>query len=230
MSMRKSSLAQCRVEVLGHLVGNLVHEINNPLSVVLGKSVLLEREAKNSDVDSATVQSVARAIFESSVRINVVLKRLTEFIRISETTDPQIIVLKNPVQKALDLLSDRISQKRIALDQFYDENLSILGCEGRIIHGVIRFFLFAFEGLDKVDSPKIHLKCFQEDEKVNLKFEFNANPAEDLHGHLGTALELFQSSGGILIGDFRSEVRTVITLSFIQVREECEKYERHASA
>lgn len=80
-AQRQKIESEARLSSLGQMAGGIAHEINNPLTIVLGQAVNLREMAEESSLDKETVAKIADSINNSVLRISRIVKGLKNVSR-----------------------------------------------------------------------------------------------------------------------------------------------------
>jgi PAS domain S-box-containing protein len=102
-----------RLSSLGEMAGGVAHEINNPLSIIIGKTFQLRRKLTDNDLNSEQIIEALSTIEKTAERIGKIVKGLKTFSRSGEGDPFFANSVQLLVQDALDLCSERIRQKEI---------------------------------------------------------------------------------------------------------------------
>ncbi|MBL7713964.1 MAG: HAMP domain-containing histidine kinase [Bdellovibrionales bacterium] len=94
--------AAARLASLGEMAGGIAHEINNPLTVIIGRAQQIQNWLDEGRIDPAKIRTFAESIRQTGNRISLIIKGLRAFARDSE---------KDPVirAKVCDILDDTLS-------------------------------------------------------------------------------------------------------------------------
>lgn len=98
---------------LGEMAGDIAHEINNPLTVIMGKASLLEAASKSGDKTTMTESS--QKIIEMVSRISKTIHGLRSYSRSGESDPIGAENIKNIIDFTLDICQERIRLNQIKL-------------------------------------------------------------------------------------------------------------------
>jgi len=93
-----------RLSAIGELAGGVAHEVNNPLTGVLGNAQLLKLKAHSKpDAKISDYQSILDAIESSAMRCSTIIRGLLEFSR-TKKKSPQVSDLNELIKSTLILI------------------------------------------------------------------------------------------------------------------------------
>jgi signal transduction histidine kinase len=99
-----------RMSAVGQLAGGVAHEINNPLTGVLGQAQLLLDKMPPDDAKRANIEKIARA----AQRCKRIVRSLLDFSRQKETVFASLN-LQETVEAALDLCEPDFQHSRVVI-------------------------------------------------------------------------------------------------------------------
>jgi signal transduction histidine kinase len=104
-----------KLSSLGEMSGNIAHEINNPIAVILSSVQLLKKEIANESLTAEKGHKQTDRIEQMVLRISKIIKALRTFSRDAETVDYDINDLCKIVDESLDLLREKAKTKDIQI-------------------------------------------------------------------------------------------------------------------
>ncbi|MCQ8105270.1 ATP-binding protein [Methylomonas sp. SURF-2] len=120
-----------KMAAMGSLLAGVAHELNNPLSIVVGRAVMLEEET--SDPDTLSSVSKIRAAAERCARI---VKTFLAMARQHKPRRSQVQV--NPVVEAcLDMLGYNLRTAGIEIETRLDDTLPAIFADADQLHQVL---------------------------------------------------------------------------------------------
>lgn len=106
-----------KLSSLGEMAGGIAHEINNPLTIILGKASLLKGYLKESPLDLSKLERAAESIFSTAERVGRIVKGLKIFSRRTDS-DPFVEGdLNQIIADALEFCQERYHRDGIRLVQ-----------------------------------------------------------------------------------------------------------------
>lgn len=98
---------------LGEMASGIAHEINNPLTVVMGQLNLLKMHVKKLDGDHEKLTKLSDKIHKNFDRITKIVKSLQTMSRNSEKTPLEKIDLKSIFDGVKDLSTQKLTNKQV---------------------------------------------------------------------------------------------------------------------
>ncbi len=100
---------------LGEMASGIAHEINNPLSIILGKIASLQRNMEKNGVDKETVLASLQRVSNAAERIAKIVNSLRSFSRKSDSDPMAPAELKKIVEDSLELCAEKIKNTGVSL-------------------------------------------------------------------------------------------------------------------
>ena len=138
-----------KLNALGSLLAGIAHELNNPLSVVVGRAIMLEEQLRNAP----QVKGIAkiRAAAERCARI------VKTFLAMARQQKPArtAVQLKGVIDAALELVRYGLRADGVAVSVDLDEDLPQLTADpNQLIQVFTNLFINAQQALAESSAPK----------------------------------------------------------------------------
>ncbi|MDR1942662.1 MAG: hypothetical protein LBQ04_00860 [Endomicrobium sp.] len=109
-SLQASLIQKNKLAALGELAGNISHELDNPLSIIIGFAQVLSR---NKKLDSETEKGL-KNIYDAALRSQKIIKNMIEFAR-TNSADIRDIDLNNVVKSTLLIIEKGFAKAGIEI-------------------------------------------------------------------------------------------------------------------
>ena len=164
MDPQRARLIQSeKMSAAGNLLAGIVHELNNPLTTILGFSELLLREGKVAD--PGRLEKI-HAEAERSVRIIQNVLRLAR----ADDSDSQIIDINDAIRRTVELVQYQIRLNRIEFELSLSEKApKVLAYSGEITQVILNLVTNAVQAISSVKtSGSIHISSAVIGDRVRI--------------------------------------------------------------
>jgi signal transduction histidine kinase/FixJ family two-component response regulator len=139
-----------RMAAAGALADGVAHEINNPLSVVLGHAQLLLSRPDLTQEEAGDLQKIV----SSARRISEIIRRFTDFARPTSTVSHESIDVNRLLDEAVHLIAGQAERDEVRIVCDFDENLPyIIGSRSHLQQAFLNLFLNALEAIQLATPP-----------------------------------------------------------------------------
>jgi signal transduction histidine kinase len=176
---------------LGQLVGGAAHELNNPLTAMLGYTELLAASGLTDEP-----RTLAQKISQQVRRAKILIASLLNFAR-QGPAEKLSIDLNAVAQTALKLAEPQFSTHKIKLDVTLSHDLPrILADPNQLLQVCLHIASNALNALDEAGGGTLHVRTYSRDSSVILEVSDEGAPPPASDPSLETApLELDDSAG-----------------------------------
>lgn len=112
---RVSALGSAKLAALGEMVAGVAHEINNPLTVILGRSEILKRKLDPSKPDIDLITQTLTKIEEMALRISKIITSMRRMSRMTGIDDNESVDLSLVVDDVMNISQDRLRSNQIKM-------------------------------------------------------------------------------------------------------------------
>ncbi len=117
--IQASLLAQSKMASLGEMAAGIAHEINNPLSIVLGRAQLLKEKATDKKM-KADLSSIEK----NCIRIGKIVRSLRSISRNSSNDPFEEVEVLSLVEEAFVIATERFRDRSLKLDVVVSDQIS----------------------------------------------------------------------------------------------------------
>lgn len=155
VEMQKQVFQASKMASLGEMASSVAHELNNPLTGVLGFAQLLKKKS----VDKPEIVDKLDKIIHSSTRMKGIVDHLRRFSRKSNKKDWTSLEVSTPIKNAVELLEGQLKQRDIECSLSVCENLGKIWGDSNQLESVFQNFISnsrdAFDSLVDIERHKI---------------------------------------------------------------------------
>lgn len=159
---------QQKLESIGTLAGGVAHEINNPISGIIGYATLIEERLE----PESALREFAEEIGHEGARVAEIVRNLLSFAR-RESSSHSPVLVSDIINNTLSLIRTIIRRDQIDLQIVVDDGLPKLSCHSQQIQQVLmnlftngRDALNArYEGHDDNKIMALHAKLFHNNDE-----------------------------------------------------------------
>lgn len=108
---------------LTKMAADIAHEINNPLLIIQGKSMMLRRKISLKEYDFKTCENDLETIEQNCMRIEKVLKSVTALVEHSVTESMQKLSLNKIIREALDKIQSAFETMNLKISFETDKSI-----------------------------------------------------------------------------------------------------------
>ena len=124
-STQQQLIQSAKLAAIGELAAGVAHELNNPLTVILGKTGLLLRDAAAGSTAETKLSDIER----EALRAGKIAQNLLDFARRREPKH-EPIDLNRLVERVLDLLQAKLRGRPIQVETQFDARLGAMLGDG----------------------------------------------------------------------------------------------------
>jgi len=169
--IHKELIQSEKLAAVGQLSAGVAHELNNPLTVVIGLAELLLEDAGESAEKRADLESIKK----QAERCRGIILNLLQFAQKNET-DKKPVQINSLLEKTIELWSYNTQNSKITIVKDFGQNLPLTAVTQFQIQQVfINIMNNAHFALIDISNPELKIRTFYEDNKIKISFSDNGS-------------------------------------------------------
>ena len=168
-----TSFNASKMATLSEMAGGVSHEINNPLTIIVGQIYTLKKLVKKSELEekvNTTVLDVADKIKDNSTRITKIIKELRNFAKDGSHDPFEEISLRVILSDAIDLYSEKLKNYNFEISIDCPSDIIIKVRKIEVIQAFANLVTNSFEYGKGEEKSWIKVKGSVADGKVTILF------------------------------------------------------------
>lgn len=167
---RTKLLSSIKMAALGEMASGIAHEVNNPLTIIVGKAWQLKKQLEEGSINQSMFAQELGNIVETSNRIAKVIKGLQSFSRNADQDPMEQVLVLQTVEDTLELSKERFRNHGIELRlRIADENLMVSGRPAQIAQVLLNLLNNAFDAVSKLPEKWVELSVDSENSFVVIR-------------------------------------------------------------
>lgn len=186
-----------KLSSLGQMAGGIAHEINNPLTIILGNAQKVHNIMKNLPMteENKRVNASMNKILDSGHRISTLVRNFLNFSK-EHLGKKSIINVNDLINEASDFLELKAPDEKVFFEVFRnDEDIKVLGNHYELSQVVISMLNNSFEAIKNKKGSWIELSIESLDKEIQIVIkDSGTTPVNLLNGKM---FEPFFTTKGI---------------------------------
>ncbi len=149
-SERSKAEYSARLATLGEMAGGVAHEINNPLSIIVGKMAILKKRVMGGENDPQILLPPIQLVSDTADRIAKIVRGLRTFSRNSEQDPMSEEDLGEIIEQTLDLCQERFKGHGIDFRIHYPKNTQITCRPAQISQVLMNLLNNAYDAVENL--------------------------------------------------------------------------------
>ncbi len=170
--IREELIHQEKLVSLGEMAGGLAHEINNPLTVIIGRIQLIKTKLARGEVSPEIIEQNLVSIQTTSHKIKKIIDSLRSLARDSYIDISQSYPISHVVQSPIDMMESKLEQAGVKISIEIEDPQQIVYCGlievGQVLTNLIINSIHATENLE---NKWIKIHTYNKVDKLILEFK-----------------------------------------------------------
>lgn len=155
-----------RLSALGVLTSGIAHEINNPLSVIQGKTALLLKRVKENRLDKVNLPDEIQKIHDTCIRITKIIQGMQALSRDSKGDPFVAITVCELIDKMIGLCAERIRNHKIQITIQCDESIRIQGRSEQVGQVILNLLNNAIDATKDCEKKEVRIMAHRRGNKI----------------------------------------------------------------
>ena len=171
------SIHLSRLSAMGEMAAGIAHEINNPLTIILGKNKIIQRELSKESLDTTKISESTDKINSSATRITKIIDSMKNITRDTSRDEMQEQNLYDLVSSTYEMVDAKIIGKGITFELICKvQNPRILCHPTEISQVLINLFNNSIHAIEDSKIKKITITIVEESAFLILFFTDSGEP------------------------------------------------------
>jgi PAS domain S-box-containing protein len=172
---RVKSIQSAKLALLGEMAGGIAHEINNPLTIILGKTEQVMRLVRKSPLDVDKIEASLGVVIRTSDRIAKIVRGLKSFARQSDNDPKQLEQVSVILEETLELCRERFRNHNVEL-RYEPKSDGRISCRPAQISQVVMNLLSnAFDAIQNQEVKWVKLELDSTSSDVTISVTDSGN-------------------------------------------------------
>lgn len=156
--MQKQLFQSSKLASIGELAAGVAHEINNPLAIIHGYSMVLQRKLKEAGFKEEEYFEPLDVLFKSVKRITNIINGLRSYAHVGDD-NLEIINIHELLENTVGLIRNLYENKNIEIEtELSAQQTTVLGISGKIQQVFMNYLSNAKDAIGKKSNGKIEIK------------------------------------------------------------------------
>ncbi len=173
---RQKTIHTSKLASLGEMAAGVAHELNNPLSIIMGYLKMLELEWGEGKLTDQEFLRITQGALSSAERAARIIQNLKNLARDGSQDPMERINLVEVIENTLDLIREKYRRHNIQLDVKYAEQLMVKCRRVELSQVILNLLANAYDAVDGNEGAWIKLEAALTPEKFVAITVSNSGP------------------------------------------------------
>lgn len=164
INLTRSLVQSSKMAALGEMAGGIAHEVNSPLSIIIGNIDLIKAKLSSDKFDIEKVSTLLDKVEATSFRIARIIQGLLNFSREASKDVFEVTDIREIISEALNLCSEKFKTHHILLTAEIPPSPIRVACQKiQITQILINLLNNAFDACHDVKNPEVKISASADD-------------------------------------------------------------------
>ncbi len=220
---KRDSESEDSKNIFGKAIPQLIHDIRNPLNIIIGFSSILQFDDSIND----EVKSYIKSILISGMHVEQILSNIDYYLMDNLDLAAQRINISSEIQTFKNQNSDTINDKEIVLNVDTDSVSDVNLPQGILSRIIDNLFQFSIKGLKSIFYKEVNILISRKDDsRMQIYYSDSSTPVV-INGDYFTFDEILKSKRGLsplfsekIVKEFGGTIKYLYGKTFSQYNEQ----------
>ena len=168
-NMREHVSFNEKLSQLGEMVASIIHEVNNPLTMIRMQGQRLERLVEKGEMDK--ILKASEKIVATSDRITQIIRGVKSFVRQGDQDPKQIVALKDIVDDAKAICDGKLLENKVSMELLDSDDVQVNINVTQMFQVIVNLITNGVDAVEDLDEKWLKLGWEVGDDKVILRFQ-----------------------------------------------------------
>ncbi len=167
-------ILQDKLATLGEMSASIIHELSNPLMVIMGLANRLYRTEVSKDI-SERVHDTAEKIEKEAMRLGKIISTLRNFSRDTSRDEMTEVKMRDVIDDALSIWKERYGRSPIKVSISCPNQISVLASDMELSQVVLNLLVNATHAIEELSDQWIRIDVQEIGENVRIHITDSGN-------------------------------------------------------
>lgn len=158
---------KARLQTIGELASGVCHQINNPLAIIVGRSMILRSQLKQKLANDPEVMKELDVIDQTSQRISGILKALRMYAK-DFGNEISVNSVNEIVDDAMTLIKGKLTAEKVTLHYERGNEARAMMNKNQISQVVLDLLNNAVEAMEETSSKELTVEIKTDEKNIHL--------------------------------------------------------------